>query len=502
MTLPNPHINKPSAQCSRIQLVHFSLLTIVLHLLTSSSFNSQSDEIIHPSIFTARDTRAYRTRVRTYFPSPWARVCSPAAREHFLTRFTRAGRPLLPQNPPSVRQSRNRVFMSSLPVEVGDGLGHRTCLLNFELHLSKMFNLTYSHRNSTYGSLTRENRNAVENLFGWGHAEIPREYLLSLGCAEKISVRDNCEIPGENVFCRRIRLRRDGGLFDRTVIIPDALAACFLQRGRDVDIERMCTTPVAAFLSSFPEPNTLFQLAPGRCYHHWLYTNFSGSADWFAGKYWREDIDRSILRIPSLNPKRLHIALHIRRGDFFNYTHRVLIPDATYTDMALRIKTAVDDMTGGDVPMTVHVFSEGVSTDGRVKDNHDTRRMQAVYVNEHGVRKKEGYWEEMLNNHVRRRGKDLKVKMHIASNTIQTVHDMLTADFFVGSLSGLSMQVVRYVSRGVVMLPLHESEVEIGEEVVVFDYGRNGIDSFVNESEMYEAVGKYVRRNRIACSVW
>lgn len=448
----------------------------------------------------------------------------------------------------------NRVLLSAVPVEVGDGLGHRTCILNYELHMAFALGLTYTHRVSRYGSLSRDDALAVERLFGWGNGELTREYVLQKGCAEVDYVNDTCEIPATNVVCRRVRTRAKGGLFDQAVIIPDELAECFLQRGPEERIlDQICFPVVQSFLAAYSEPNTLFQMRPKLCFRDYLFTNFSQTASWFSEKYWTggfyskaegESLMRmrsnTVHRLPaaerqasvsmglpagenmspvirtrelSLDPKRVHVSLHIRRGDFFNYTNRVLIPDATYADIAGRVKIALDEMMDANVPVTVHVFSEGVpAAKERLKDNHDISSMEKVYVNEFGEHMPENHWSRMILRCPRFKAAygvgrgwsrpDIDVKMHIATDTIQALHDMLASDFFVGSISGLSMQVVRNIGRGLTLLPLHESEMLEDEFLVPFDYARNNIPSFLNETLLYEKVAQYARKSRLACTVW
>lgn len=535
--LPSPVASGKSYQHTSVRsplLLLLSLFTIALVMLSPAPRRSSSH-----SKFAARIPIPEYTRPRRLSNYPWGKVCSPKARRHFRSRFSRPRRPTAPKYPRTLLESENRVFMSAVPHEVGDGLGHRTCILNYELNMALTLGLTYSHRQSSYGSLTRDDPEAVENLFGWGAGEISRDYILDRGCLEVDYVNDTCEIPSPNIICRRVRTRRKGGLFDQTVIIPDEIAECFLQKGPEKQfVDQNCYPLVQSFLAAYSDQNTLFQMHPKLCFRDYLFTNFSKTADWFAEKYWTNSFqgenDSSIQlkdgfkvaniaklsstentvketrrRNLSLEQDRVHIALHIRRGDFFNYTNRVLIPDSTYADVSARVKIALDEMVNADVPTTVHIFSEGVANgeDTRTKDNHDTSTMRAVYVNEHGQKMPSNYWNQLFRHQRRLSGtkwrhKNLDVKLHIATDTIQAVHDMLASDFFIGSISGLSMQVVRNIARGIVFLPLHETEIEEDELVIPFDYERNAITSFVNETRLYELVAKQARRNRLSCSVW
>lgn len=405
------------------------------------------------------------------------------------------------------------MLLSSIPHEVGDGLGHRICILNYELHLAFALGLTYAHRVSAYGSLTRHDEMAVESLFGWGRTELKRSRVLEKGCAEVHYVNDTCEIPASAVVCNRVRTRAKGGWFDQTVVIPDTVAECYLRRGIEGNyLEQTCSPLVQAFLAAYGEPNTLFQMRPRLCFREYLYTNFSRTAAWFSDKYWGRAQDEKGKQL-ELETGRVHVALHVRRGDFLNYTNRVLIPDATYVDMVGRIKVALDEVMEANVPVTVHVFSEGVpASKQRLKDNHDIDTMRKVYVNEHGEQMFAGHWARIIQRCERFRAlhgvgrglsrPDVQVQTHIATDTIDTLRTMIAADIFVGSVSGLSMQVVRNIGRGLILLPVHESEILENELLVPFDHARNNVASFVNESLLYEKVGFYARKNRLACSVW
>ncbi len=52
----------------------------------------------------------------------------------------------------------------------------------------------------------------------------------------------------------------------------------------------------------------------------------------------------------------------------------------------------------------------------------------------------------------------IRVQMHVASYTVRALHDMIAADFFVCSLSGISVQIVSTYARGIAILPLNVDE--------------------------------------------
>ncbi len=549
--LPLKHGYTPRVFATQPTLVLLSFVTIVVLLQhPSKPAAAPSATFTTPSLFRAReDVRTY-AQPRHFDGYRWGRVCSQRARERYLARFDRPGRPLgLHKAPPSLQEARGRQLVSHIPREVGDGLGHRMCIMNYELHLALQLGVAYSHRVSTYGSITTNDPGAVERLFGWGAHEQTRDEVINGACARTQVVNDTCEIPAQSVVCDTLRSRLDGGTFDTAVYVPHELAECYLNRTEGkAGIDTRCFALVRRFVTAFPEKNTLFITRPRLCFRDYLYTNFTYTAGWFHDKYWSahesDGASKSVAEISlpkptntttdvdgaerlveddeqlgskarrlTLDARRVNIALHVRRGDFFNYTARVLIPDATYADMAARVIVALHEMHDANVPVTVHVFSEGVPRKRtRVKDNHDVASMDRVYADENGMRKPPQHWSTLIRRHPRLaagygvgRGyarADVNVVMHIATDTVQALHDMLAADFFVGSISGLSVQVVRYLARGVVMLPIAKSELMDDELTLSFDYQRNGIPSFVNESLLYERVAEYARENRLACAVW
>ena len=48
----------------------------------------------------------------------------------------------------------------------------------------------------------------------------------------------------------------------------------------------------------------------------------------------------------------------------------------------------------------------------------------------------------------------------MTADTVQSLHDMLVADIFIRSISGLTMQVVRYIGRGVMLCARATSRID------------------------------------------
>ena len=342
-------------------------------------------------------------------------------------------------------------------------------MINFELLIAHELNVGYVHRRSTYGSLTPpKDLLAVERLFGWDVSET-RDEVLQRSC--KRVVYDNTGCKGGmktkkgGPFCQELKGVKVGGLFKRIVFIPTELIDCYVIGRSPYE----CGQELRRFGKRFAENDTMFQMVPGRCSPDYRMPRFEKTRGWLLGKYWGfhggkgekegsgmlEGRDKS--REIGLNEKRVQVAVHVRRGDFMNFTDRVMIEDERYAEVVVKVKRLIDRRYGKNVGMDMHVYSEGVPKNGWYRNNHDVNEMLPVYMTEKGEKvDADKHWEKVLKKLIRRRGiwtEDLNVFTHIASDTVTAIHEMISADFFVGSLSGLSLQLVNVYSRGFVILP-------------------------------------------------
>lgn len=342
-------------------------------------------------------------------------------------------------------------------------------MINFELLIAHELNVGYVHRRSTYGSLTPSNDPlAVERLFGWDVKET-RDDILQSSC--KTIEYDNTGCEGDmqkkkgGPVCRELNGVEEGGLFKRLVSIPTELIDCYVL-GKS---PYKCGQELRKFGERFAENDTMFQMVPGRCSPDYRMPRFDKTRGWLLGMYWgfhggRQD--KGVIgllkgsgktREVGLDEKRVQIAVHVRRGDFMNFTDRVMIGDERYAEVVVKVKRMIDKRYGKKVGMDMHVYSEGVPKNGWYRNNHDVKEMLPVYVTEKGERVDgDMHWEKVLSKLMRRRGiwkEDLKVFTHIASDTVSAIHEMISADFFVGSASGMSLHLVNVYSRGFVILP-------------------------------------------------
>jgi len=164
---------------------------------------------------------------------------------------------------------------------------------------------------------------------------------------------------------------------------------------------------VDQFIQSHPEPNTVFRL------------NNNNSADYEYGKT-REWFIRAYVKAReqypialTYNPRKLNIAVHIRRGDllpgrqFSDLSDRML-PDAWYLKILKVIQDSVHQ------PLAIHIFSEG---------------REGQYHSEAGV---PFSWK----NHFK--DTKLEVAEYIDTGFMDTFHHLLHADVLIGSKSGMS----------------------------------------------------------------
>lgn len=462
------------------------------------------------------------------FSIPWSR----ADRAVFMERFD-SGRleGVVTQFDVASRQERrNRAFISSLPESLGDGLGHRFMMINFDVFMSSYLNIGYTHRLAQYGSLTPDDDPlAVERMFGWLKGFELRRDVLKRSCANIKHVNDSCRIERVGQLrCVELVPRSQGGEFDYLVIIPSEIVECNLEVGR----RHTCRAKTDEFLAIHNNSDTLFQMASSRCHHEFTINGYDYTESFLRSKYWsfharygaisrppeREPKEfaipsLSVSRALTLDPRRVHVAAHVRRGDFLFSPERQTIPDAVYADIVAEILHALRAAIGQSVPVTVHIFSEGVLLqDTDELGNHNITAMKPVYVNEHGKSTPDRYWNSLLASHINRHSKGdhpidavVDIKLHIATDTVTAIHDMIAADFFIGSNSGLSVVVVSAYSRGVILLPLEE-DVPIGEGKdylgrIQYAYTSKDPVGVLERGELTRRVVKAVETNKLYLSI-
>lgn len=382
---------------------------------------------------------------------------------------------------PSFKQSRYRITYAPTKLSMSDGLGHSMTAINYELLVAIRFGLSYSHRKSTYSSLTAVSKNAVEDFFGWGDGYIPRELIQDICEPEGnrwITQGRNCMICSS--FKQSAPPKLNGIKMRRIITIPYKLAhkCASHHNGRE-----HCDKAVERFLLANNESNTIFQLPTNVCEHPTSDSDMNDSKGLFFAHYWRRHARRGHLfsripapLIPSARPlrfqeNRINIAVHIRRGDFLRSdvkAKRGIMKDEIYAVVIADIIALISKQVSPFqfMPVTVHIYSEGGIDEASPYSSHATDIQNKQYFDATGEPRDDKWWTSLMHGMAwrsleiggdSRRIRDAKVEMHISDDTLKSLHEMIAADVFVGSRSGLSTQLVWSLSRGVVVVPVSSS---------------------------------------------
>lgn len=364
---------------------------------------------------------------------------------------------------PSLQESRNRAYISVLPVLASDGMGNGFTTVNFEFLLARLLNVTYIHRVARYGSLSTESDLlAIERLFGWDRHPYIRKNFLQTVCAEiEMQHAPNCGRPNQKSasvqstypVCKKLRRKAS---FKHIVNIPRTLSACLIGK-----MTSNCTEEITKFSREHSKEQTLFQMIPDQCGNVYRNPDFRRTGVWFRNMYWNRHMKSTALTggknvtrvINGFREDTLQIAVHIRRGDFFLSKQRVLIGDEVYADVIAAVTRVARKMFGETVGIRAIIHSEGVPSDGtRIGHKHNMSVMESIYVDENQVKHGDGleHWKKMM----RRRGVGhVKISMQVGTDTIGAIHAMSCADVFIGSMSSMSRTLVGELARGVVLLP-------------------------------------------------
>lgn len=366
-------------------------------------------------------------------------------------------------------RSNHRYLYSPVRRGAGDGLGHAMATINLEVTLALMLSLTYTHRVSDYSSLTRENTSAVEAFFGWGDGEIPRRDIQSHGCNPRHK-SGKWPTSSETLACQECGSpMTNGSLGIKYVVdLPREIAQKCLSLPD-------CEERIKRFFKMHPHSHTIFQLPSSMCGPAMVNSDFTLSKNFFYHKYWRRHghllwyskssklgTDRRI----RMDPDHLHIAIHVRRGDFLlpraGRLHHVT-HDEVFANILQQVLWGIYDGGGSfsRLPIIIHIYSEGMLNPFQGKSLHDTNAQDKNYYDGHGVRRDVSWWESLLYNRgessLRKAAKAyrsrLRFHMHISEDTLVSAHEMVSADIFVGSFSGLSTHLVWSLARGITVLP-------------------------------------------------
>lgn len=369
---------------------------------------------------------------------------------------------------PTLAESRGNVLYSAISATATDGLGHSMATFNAEVFTAYHLGLAYSHRVATFGSLTRHDSLAVDKFFGLGDGEVNRQELQSDVCDiphEQMDVNIHA-VKGKRVcpICTKLRAGRGNKFGVKTLVrLPKVVVT-----GRQSNVPKLRQLCSAT-------TSTLFTMDAGGCDKMPALSDFSVTGAIFYWKYWhKHGVNKHGAPLRKRRPGQQHqtraipyrdgeltIAVHIRRGDFLaaNST-RTATSSAVFVSVVrgvLRAARANGDALSA-LPPAVHIYSEGVAKRGAAAAGwggpHDVAAKDPVYADVDGRRQGAAWWRARLaargGGGARARA---RVVMHVAEQTLGSVHEMASADVFVGSLSGLSRNVVRSVGRGAMVLP-------------------------------------------------
>eukprot|EP00172_Hildenbrandia_rubra_P003253 Plantae.Rhodophyta-Hildenbrandia_rubra.ctg4966.p1 GENE.Plantae.Rhodophyta-Hildenbrandia_rubra.ctg4966~~Plantae.Rhodophyta-Hildenbrandia_rubra.ctg4966.p1 ORF type:complete len:564 (+),score=46.05 Plantae.Rhodophyta-Hildenbrandia_rubra.ctg4966:252-1943(+) len=366
----------------------------------------------------------------------------------------------------SLEESRHRILLSTVRAGLGDGLGHVLYFFNYEVAKAAQLGLTFTFRHNTYQSVTKNDEYAVDNFFGWGEGELPREIIRN-ECI--LGHNTTTPDPGSErcYYCQSLAMPGNGKLgMKHLVNIPESLA--FKCTG-DGGWGPGCSEARDKLLRENNKSHTVFQLPVGRCSYQGTNSAIRETRGYFHSKYWnrhgrrghvwphKDALDRYFK--VHYRETDLNIAVHVRRGDFFKEKKRKLIKDSVYQKVLADVLNMIEEESGpfSRVLPVVHIYSEGrkVARGGYL---HDTSQMDSVYYDENGVPRVGNHWQRLLDtfaNHLSdfQWPSNVKVKMHISGDTLTDLHNMIAADVFIGSVSAMSTGLVRALSRGVTLLP-------------------------------------------------
>jgi hypothetical protein len=381
-------------------------------------------------------------------------------------------------------ESNNRYLYSPTAPSSTDGIGHAMAQVNAEITTALTLGITYTHRVSSFGSLTLdENSSAVEEFFGWGVGEIPRSKVQEDVCNVAVEF-SYLEVNGVKVsngracpLCRSLRDGNDGHHLDksalhvtRAVDVPPELS---FNPGISCGGRFECANEFMKRING-STPGTLFRMSDERCGLLKSLSTFRYSAPWFYTKYWEA---HGLLKSPTtgqwlprladarnhvaFSDNQLIVAVHVRRGDFLQAKNRRLTKSEVFAKV-IKSFVGVVQAHGGkfaDLPLAVYIYSEGKQRTDMTKakgSTHDITTLTSEFVDIGGKVQNSSWWEALIRNAIPQ--SDLRhtttstpidVHMRVSTDTLTSLHEMAAADVFIGSDSGMSWNVIGSLSRGV-----------------------------------------------------
>lgn len=333
----------------------------------------------------------------------------------------------------------------------------------------------------------------IEGFFGWGVGEIPREAIQDAACdfRNEPSSIGHCKLCTEEKR-QSLKLERKNGRarglrVDQIVEIPMSLSYKHPHR-----VTKESNQTLQAFLKEHNKPYTVFHMPHEVCAKSPAYSKFlPESRSFFYHKYWAahamypprdprkglrvnsslrlyRDSWVSTLRIPGvpsrgtlprLNEHELTIAVHARRGDFFA-VGRPMVSTASFARVIRQVVSEIQ--THGKIfarmPIAIHIYSEGKPKKGYTGAvGHDVKRLTDDFHDADGkvldAKAVSRIFKDKRQDdrgNVFRRG--LRVLLHVSQDTVLSLHEMIAADLFVGSMSGMSLHLVGSLNRGAMQL--------------------------------------------------
>lgn len=363
------------------------------------------------------------------------------------------------------KESNFRYLYSPVRRGSSDGIGHSMGVLNLDINLAIRFRLTYTHRVADYSSLTKNDKLAVENFFGWGDSEVPRTLIQKEGC---ISLNQSWPSATKLYDCFHCDAPRDNGALHikYLVDIPSNLSS-------RCPLRATCVDDTAEFLQRHPHPNTIFQVPQPICTAPSTDGSLIHTKNFFYNKYWNRHgmlVWSETKRKPPLQVRysqsELNIAMHVRRGDFLNpETGRMddLIHDETFVVALQNVLVGFRQVGGpfSKLAIAVHVYSEGKLVKDRVPSTHDMDEQDKMYYDSKGLPRNTSWWEHLVFNEGHLKGREaaamvknrLRFIHHISEDTLLSAHEMIAADVFIGSKSAMSLHLVWSIAKGIVVVP-------------------------------------------------
>lgn len=373
------------------------------------------------------------------------------------------------QNLPSLKtltieEARHRVLYSPLRVLGSDGVGHGMATKNAEISTAVRLGVAYSHRVPKFGSLSYKNANAIEEFFGWGKGELSGKQLHEENCEPTPSpispIRHDISIRDCNV-CRAIKVSSPLKM-KHVVQVPEDVSF------RPYNVAK----PEAdRFIAINNESHTVFQMAQDRCGKYPILVDFSTSRSWFYRKYWKQHaVEQEDFKAQSLalfghpnvekideespssaalvdnplqfNDHEISVAVHVRRGDFFEAKNRKMIVDSTYVNIIRTVQDVIEESGGlfASMPVAIYIYSEGRPKEGGTFSTHVRTALTKEYLDANGTVRDSRWWQMLLRNAdpqeagrpKERKGRMLnipRVELRVSHPTIESLHQMIHGMF-------------------------------------------------------------------------